>query len=661
MIKMKTHDTIQEGLFKGFLGVFTKAKKVEKKNTASLAIRDLKLIDIERLLTEKHSFERDSYLMLTIKEKNKEAFEYLLPKGFDLFYKNASGYTLVHLIIRQGLMDYLKILEDSSGKNLMAIYISLDMQTNKGLTPLQIAIEENRTELIHYIIGALEKRSVLDALKSGFKSLKENLDITCVNKETALIKAVRLNNVPIAKLLISKGANVYATNKEGRNILHLTVLNCMKDFFQYMIYYDADKNLLRSTKDCKGKLPKDMDSQNLLGQLFKHVWDYCKNNEHKRVLRNLLESNLELVNKQTTFRKNTPLHVAVISEADEIVEMLINDFEANKKLKNRKGLTAIEIAKKSKATMKMRKILKAFANEEFKVTKEIAGKQGRWSKSVENTVAIIREKIEKKKISLEKLFKKLDTDGNGVLSVSEMECLFICLEIGVNSKQVREVISAADLNKDGTIDYKEFIHLLNPQKDSSKNDDVEDDVDDDLKDDVKDDIEDNKEDNEEDDEENKSGGKKSEDKKSEIASTVKANNFSYEKSSYNKDISKHKMQNSNIHENKTEIIYGSVYSELDNKKSNVKRLNVNKTPQDSGITKKEEDDIKLSSSSSIQRKKTIKGSNVSNEEDIHNAETIKKNKEDVSYQGDFEVDNIEESAVQSDKEEAETIEVKDDP
>eukprot|EP01022_Parablepharisma_sp_SALTPOND_P022349 TRINITY_DN451_c0_g1_i1.p2 TRINITY_DN451_c0_g1~~TRINITY_DN451_c0_g1_i1.p2 ORF type:complete len:447 (-),score=51.43 TRINITY_DN451_c0_g1_i1:2157-3497(-) len=367
-LKMKAQKNIQSGLFQGLVKTFAKTNVEAKPN--SLDLRDLELLPIEKLLTEKHSFERDSYLMLSIKYSNKTAFDYLLAKGFDLLYKNASGYTVLHLIVKQGLGAFLQTLCESSGKNLMNVYTALDIQTNKGLTPLHIAIENNNTPMVMYLLDLLEKRNTLAALKNGFKSLKQNLDIACQSKETALLKAVKLKNPQLAKVLIEKGADVYLVNKEKRNVLHLAVMNRMKEFIEFLIYYDTDKNELREAKDCKGRTAKDMDSQHLFGQLFTHVWDYCKNNENARAIRVLLERDKGLVNRKTRTKGSTPLHVAVANNADEIVQVLVDEYGADTTIKNATGETPMDLVKKKKLTDKKKRIMKILGQEVFEINKE---------------------------------------------------------------------------------------------------------------------------------------------------------------------------------------------------------------------------------------------------------------------------------------------------
>eukprot|EP00826_Nyctotherus_ovalis_P016307 TRINITY_DN14714_c0_g1_i2.p2 TRINITY_DN14714_c0_g1~~TRINITY_DN14714_c0_g1_i2.p2 ORF type:complete len:125 (+),score=37.95 TRINITY_DN14714_c0_g1_i2:77-451(+) len=105
--------------------------------------------------------------------------------------------------------------------------------------------------------------------------------------------------------------------------------------------------------------------------------------------------------------------------------------------------------------------------------------------------------------------------------------------------------------------------------------------------------------------------------------------------------------------NQQEIIYDSVYDDIDNKESNVETLRVRETLKESEFIKKGET-LKPSALSAIKS------------EDV-NEETKNEHKEveNVSYQSDLKISSIinnDEIGVEADrKDEGEVIEVKDDP
>mmetsp|Transcript_129427 Transcript_129427/g.414855 ORF Transcript_129427/g.414855 Transcript_129427/m.414855 type:complete len:174 (-) Transcript_129427:80-601(-) len=63
------------------------------------------------------------------------------------------------------------------------------------------------------------------------------------------------------------------------------------------------------------------------------------------------------------------------------------------------------------------------------------------------------------------VFKKWDTDGDGVISLEELERVLIILNPSFTKKDLMMIFKQADANKDGKIDYHEFTAWL---KDSGK-------------------------------------------------------------------------------------------------------------------------------------------------------------------------------------------------
>lgn len=57
-------------------------------------------------------------------------------------------------------------------------------------------------------------------------------------------------------------------------------------------------------------------------------------------------------------------------------------------------------------------------------------------------------------------FKVFDKDGNGVLSTQELTGVLTTLGEKLSHEECEEILALADQNKDGQIDYREFVKLL---------------------------------------------------------------------------------------------------------------------------------------------------------------------------------------------------------
>jgi len=65
-------------------------------------------------------------------------------------------------------------------------------------------------------------------------------------------------------------------------------------------------------------------------------------------------------------------------------------------------------------------------------------------------------------------FSRYDVDGNGVITPDELQSLFSALDPDLNENEVKQIIAVSDANKDGVIDFKEFVDWLFSRKGGGK-------------------------------------------------------------------------------------------------------------------------------------------------------------------------------------------------
>jgi hypothetical protein len=77
-------------------------------------------------------------------------------------------------------------------------------------------------------------------------------------------------------------------------------------------------------------------------------------------------------------------------------------------------------------------------------------------------------KLERNSISLDQLFNKLDSDGDGSLTMMEIRTNINSIGVELQPKEVTDLIERLDENTDGVVTKEEFVNLLNPSLQSHR-------------------------------------------------------------------------------------------------------------------------------------------------------------------------------------------------
>lgn len=88
------------------------------------------------------------------------------------------------------------------------------------------------------------------------------------------------------------------------------------------------------------------------------------------------------------------------------------------------------------------------------------------------------EALKARNLSLWDAFTAFDADNNGVLSPSEFYGALVWLQVPrLTAEDVADFIEAADTNRDGLVDYREYMQMLNPSTIEQSGDSSEDQTD----------------------------------------------------------------------------------------------------------------------------------------------------------------------------------------
>ena len=150
----------------------------------------------------------------------------LLEAGAEIDARDAKGDTAMHIAARNGRLSMIRLL--------LGYNPDLYIENAKGYTPLGVAIERNFIKSTQLILEAQQKQEYrLDMLPIHravaendinrlLELVREGFDVDTPNSKgmTPLHLAAKLGNAPMTEMLIHFGADVFITDKEGRDALY---------------------------------------------------------------------------------------------------------------------------------------------------------------------------------------------------------------------------------------------------------------------------------------------------------------------------------------------------------------------------------------------------------------------------------------------------------
>lgn len=198
--------------------------------------------------------------------------DYLLSRNIP--FKVPEGRTLLHLAVGAGQVVMVEWLLNSKKKSL------IDKSDDRGITPLALAISEEKVEIAQILIKMGAKIELLDLLPLCIQNEKlecmdllfrHTLKVDFVDRQgcTLLELAIKQGRVKLVEYLITKGAlNLVEDSNESvhkKNLLHLAVLSKKSEIVDSIL---SRKPSYKYTKDENHETPLELAKRLKLGAII---------------------------------------------------------------------------------------------------------------------------------------------------------------------------------------------------------------------------------------------------------------------------------------------------------------------------------------------------------------------------------------------------------
>ena len=150
--------------------------------------------------------EGNSLLYVAASKNQLGKISFLLNKGANVNFKNERGATPLNVACDRIALDAIQLLIDGGA--------DVNTRTNRGNTPLSCAASGKGCTLVN----TFAFNTTYDFTNVAEILLDNGADVNLLNP---LLIAAHAGNVKMVQLLLAKGANINATDAEGRNVLQI--------------------------------------------------------------------------------------------------------------------------------------------------------------------------------------------------------------------------------------------------------------------------------------------------------------------------------------------------------------------------------------------------------------------------------------------------------
>lgn len=311
----------------------------------------------------------------TVAYRLPEVAKLLIKKGYDINRRANDTTTALHLAAYEGRIKMLKLLIELGADLNIQINEDSLLSYGKGFTPLHSALRNDTGW------GGPPNKYQVEAAKVLIQSGCD-VNIKSSHDETALHFACMSQNIDVVKLLLKHKANVNDQDDEGRTALFYSFFdnsnedkdkNCRK-LIPILLNHKADPNIQdkvgnyafhfgitsvldNSSSETMIKLLErglDINAKNREGLQLIH---FAVNRFNLKLLKYLIKNGSDINTVAKYFENSgTPLHFCAILHSEskkwekiclEMAKILI-DNKADPHIKNLKGKSPLELAKKKK-------------------------------------------------------------------------------------------------------------------------------------------------------------------------------------------------------------------------------------------------------------------------------------------------------------------------
>ena len=168
--------------------------------------------------------EGNSLLYVAASKNQLGKIRFLLEKGANVNFKNERGVSPLNVACDKNNLEAVKLLINDGA--------DVNIRTNRGNTPLSCAASGKGCTLV----SAVAFNQVYDFTDVAEILLDNGAD---VNLQNPLLFAARTGNLKMVQLLMSKGANINATNSTGQNALQIAEKQGHKNIVKFLKDYET--------------------------------------------------------------------------------------------------------------------------------------------------------------------------------------------------------------------------------------------------------------------------------------------------------------------------------------------------------------------------------------------------------------------------------------